>query len=655
MLLRPDSTYISPVLKRAELVFPQGTDWLRFESALPGKEVFANSVLDPAIGLAGDLALQTFAAADWQNWISTAKVSLFEIGTRIGLPPIEGTSLASGVASVYSNIEKSVSALQQFQNPSELVPELLKNAGLQILQQLAGTNMIAATVAQVLAAAMWAIDVVATHKHDELAKDVALPPLQTEDPATDTWQVNRVYEVFRRKGVGGIVYPDGGIEPASNADYTNFFLPAYRSTEPWAVQHRASGIAAQQGPATEARGPSGSTQYNFDIGDGSTFGFMPGTTTTLRVLQASYGHYYAVRGDVKVDRYTLRCRGLDKPCWKTVKAFDGSRDCRQCVDAESVWPTKGIGWAYGGAPLNATTPGENVGAFYPSTNKLLLNLLSSIARPGPLLYTVNAEEITRRWKDSFERFWEFTAGEWRRYDGTGWRGLLSRLATLMTAFNNDGEFQLGGRDPEMPLDMIASPRDAHFELPFSASIYSRIIAPFCVELGQLQLHYLDTVSVAYIPPGAGGIYTATGKVRQNQVGDRFVSARRELLNSNKRMLVDLRQVSDPEYRAELERSGVKPSPVNQALIGSPGLEGEILKPEIKPRRAPTKPKPMRASPLAGTVRLAQRARVGRVGATAEQAADSNRTGLALGIAATGVALTSAALFGLSRLDDDRDR
>src|SRR5690606_38421186 len=114
MLLRPDATFISPVLKRAELVFPQGTNWLRFESALPGKDVFANSVLDPAIGIAGDLALQTFAAADWQNWISTAKVSLFEIGTRIGLPPIEGSSLAGGVASVYANIEKSVSAVLQF-------------------------------------------------------------------------------------------------------------------------------------------------------------------------------------------------------------------------------------------------------------------------------------------------------------------------------------------------------------------------------------------------------------------------------------------------------------------------------------------------------------------------------------------------------------
>lgn len=662
MLLRPDATFIHPTLNRAERVFPQGIDWLRFESALPGKDVFASSVLDPAIGIAGDLAAQTFAAADWQNWVSTAKVSLFEVGTRIGLPLVEGSSLEGAVGTVYSNIEKTITAVMQNQSPAELVPELLKNAAMQLLQQLTRGNLVAQVVAQVLAAAVWAVEIAAAHQHAELAKHVALPPLQSEDPATDTWQVNRVYEVFRRKGVGGIVYPDGGIEPASNADYTSFFLPAYQSHLPWTIQHRATGIAAQQGSPQKARGPLGETQYNFDVGDGSNFGFMPGTTTTLRVLQASYRFYFCVRHDVPVDRYTIRCRGVDEPCYKTVKAFDGSRDCRQCVHAESVWPTEGIGWAYGGAPLNVTTPGENVGAFYPSTNKLLLNLLSSIARPGPLLYTVDTEAVNRGWQKSFEQFWDFMSSEWSRYSGYGWRGLLSRLATLMTAFEDSGELQLGGRDPAMPLSLIASPRHGSFDVPFSASIYSQIIEPFCLELGRLQLYYLDTVSVAYIPPGAGGIYGAAGKVRTNQLGARFIAARRDLLTSTKRMLVDLRQVSDPEYRRELEQAGVKPSPVNQALLGSPGLGGEILKPDIKPRRAPTLPKMIRASPLSGSVKLAQRAPVIRVGTTGTKAtsadaepSDARRTGLALGITATGVALTSAALFGLSRLDRDRDR
>jgi hypothetical protein len=202
---------------------------------------------------------------------------------------------------------------------------------------------------------------------------------------------------------------------------------------PWQIQYRKQGIAAQHGYGYDAHAGKGSGG-KFDAGDAASFGFMPGTTTMLRVLQASHRMYASTRG-TPIDRYSLRCRGVDKPCWKSTKTFDGSRDCRQCVDAEWVWPVKGIGWAYGGAPLNATTPGENTGMFFPSANKLLANLLDMITQPGPLLYTIDTEVIQDQWKLSFEKFWEFAQAEWRRYDGSGWRGLISRLTTLMTAFS----------------------------------------------------------------------------------------------------------------------------------------------------------------------------------------------------------------------------
>jgi hypothetical protein len=129
----------------------------------------------------------------------------------------------------------------------------------------------------------------------------------------------------------------------------------------------------------------------------------------------------------------------------------------------------------------------------------------------------------------------------------------------------------------------------------------------------VQDHYLDTVMVAYIPPGAGALYQSNGKIKRNKIGERFISARRELLNANKRVLVDLRQVSDPEYRDELARVGVKASPVNAALLGSPGVSGhEILKPDIKPRRAPLPPKVVRASTFEGQVKLAELGRAAKV-------------------------------------------
>jgi hypothetical protein len=610
MLVRPDATFIDQATKRAERVFPLGVEWRTFSSKLPGKEVFANSVLDSAIGVGGELSVKTFATADWRNWISSMQIGLFEISTRIGIPPLENTGLNQGLSLVYSTLEDTASAIAAHEDPGKVAADLAGNVGLQVVAQIVGqSNLITMVATLVYQAARWAVDVGRAVASENLGKDISWPPLQTEDPATDTWQVARVFEVFRGGGVGGVVFPDGKLEPASNADYTGLYLPAYKYTQKWRIQERESGIAAQQGfPVTLGE----SMQFMFDVGDGSTFGFMPGTTTTLRVLQASYRLYATVRG-TPVDRYALRCTGVDKPCWRTTKTFDGSRDCKQCVDPEQVWPVQGIGWAYGGAPLNATTPGENVGAFYPSLNKLLLNILDAISRPGPLLYTIDIEQIHTAWKHSSELFWEFAAKEWRTYKGTGRRGLISRLVTFMTAFEQQGEFRLGGREPYMPLKLIADPRhDAAFDIPFTDSVFARIIEPFCQGFAAVQDHYLDTVMVAYIPPGAGAIY-ANGKIKRNKIGERFTSARRDLLNANKRVLVDLRQVSDPEYRDELARVGVKASPVNGALQGSPGVSGhEILKPDIKPRRAPLPPKVVRASTFEGQVKLAELGRAAKV-------------------------------------------
>jgi hypothetical protein len=658
MLLRPEATFIDQATKRAERVFPRGMEWRTFTSKLPGKEVFANSVLDPAIGIGGELAIQTFATADWRNWISSMQIGLFEIATRIGIPPLESTSLNQGLSLVYSTLESTASAFEQTDDPGKVAADLAGNVGLQVIAQIVGqSNMITMVATLVYQAARWAVDVGRAVVADNLGKDISWPPLQTEDPATDTWQVTRVFEVFRSRGTGGIVFPDGEVEPASNADYTGLFLPAYKYTQPWQIQDRESGVAAQQGfPATLGE----SMKFQFDIGDGSSFGFMPGTTTTLRVLQASYRSYSSVRG-TPVDRYALRCVGVDKPCWKTTKTHDGKRDCKQCVDPETVWPVKGIGWAYSGAPLNATTVGENVGAFYPSANKLLLNMLDAISWPGPLLYTIDIERIRDQWKRSFELFWEFAGKEWRRYHGTGWRGLISRLATFMTAFEHQGEIRLGGREPYMPLEKIADPRhDAEFKIPFADSIFERIIEPFCRDFAAVQNHYLDTVMVAYIPPGAGALYNANGKLKRTKLGDHFGIARRELLNANKRMLVDLRQVSDPEYRSELARVGVKSSPVNAALHGSPGVSGhEILKPDIKPRRAPLPPKVVRASPFEGQVKLVELARevdLGRkkpvrraVPPTPNPNETKTHAAVAVGVTVGAVIITAAALTGLHQL------
>ena len=663
MLLRPDAQFLDTAVNRYERIFPRGTDWLTFRSQLPAQEVFANSVLDPAIGIAGDLGLRAFATADWRNWTSAIKIGLFELSTRIGLPPLKDGSLNQGLAVVFDTLELTAGAFSHSENPAEIVPELVENAGMQVIMQVlqivGSSNPITFVVTQVIQIATWAVGIARAHIESELGKHLTFPPLQTEDPATDTWQVTRVFEVFRARGSGGVVFPDGKLEPASNANYTSLYLPAYRTNMPWQLQHRDQGVAAQHGYGS---GDGDGRDVRFDPGDASNFGFMPGTTIMLRVLQASWRMYSTTRA-TPVDRYTLRCRGVDKPCWKSQKTFDGSRDCRQCVDAESVWPVEGIAWGYSGAPLNTTTPGENTGAFFPTANKLLTNLLDMITQPGTLLYTLDSELIRDQWKRSFEQFWEFAAREWGRYHGTGWRGLISRLATLMTAFEHNGQLLLGGRELWMPLTHIANPREDKFEVPFKYSIYRQIIEPFCDALFRAQRHYLDTFNVAYIPPGAGALYDTRGNVRKSKLGDAFLAARRNLLNANKRVLVDLRRVSDPEYRAELEAVGVKASPVNAKLSG-PGITGhELLKPDIKPRRPPRPPKVVRVTPIAGAVQLAElaakpkpkRERRGLLRVPAAQAKPKlNTAAVVIGVSAGLAAATAATVVALKRAEDKKE-
>ena len=657
MLVRPDATYLDEATKQAARIFPIGSTWLNFESRLPGKEVFAGAVMEPALGIVGDLALRTFANAEWQNWASSTQIATFELATRIGVPLIDNQSMGRALASVFNALPMSISNFQKLDDPLAVVPLLLKNLGLQVVQQLAGqTNMIAQVFAQVLASAVWAVDVVASVRGELLEKDVPLPPLQTIEPSTDTWQVNRVFEVIRAQGAGEVQFADGSLALASNGNYTDLFLPAYAHQKPWKIQWREGGIAAQQGDPQRVRESRGETEYKFDPGDASRFGFMPGAGVMLRVLQASYRWYATMRGN-PVDRFTIRCRAQDRGCWQTAKAFDGSRDCRQCVHPESVWPIQGVGWAWAGLPLNATTPGENVGTFYSAANKLIGTILDMASRPGPLLYTVDAFQVQDAWKQTFEHFWEFMRSYWTTYRGWGWRGVLSRLATLMVAYeDDDGTMQLGGRRLSMPAGLVASPRDdAKFSVGFEHSIFKRVIEGYCADLVRVQRHYLHTTDVAYVPPGAGALYGPDGNPRQTPLAREFVNARAELLGSTKRMLVDLRRVVDPEYRRELVRAGVKLSPVNPLLQNSPAFSGgQVLKPDIAPPRAPSRPKAIRAPLLASANELTRRRPPRAMGAKAD-AGGLSSTAAAIGIAlAAGVAVGGAAAWAANRSDDETD-
>ncbi|MFV8755751.1 hypothetical protein ACNOYE_34805 [Nannocystaceae bacterium ST9] len=109
MLVRPDATFLDTATKQAARVFPTGSAWLNFESRLPGKEIWENSNKDPA--------LSTFANAEWQNWVSSTQVAVFELATRVGVPPLSNTPLGSGLASIFNSIPGTLAGVRDLEDP----------------------------------------------------------------------------------------------------------------------------------------------------------------------------------------------------------------------------------------------------------------------------------------------------------------------------------------------------------------------------------------------------------------------------------------------------------------------------------------------------------------------------------------------------------
>jgi hypothetical protein len=176
MLLRRDAKFLDKVTNRQERVFPPGTDWMTFRSQFPAAEVFANSVLDPAIGIGGELGLAAFATADWRNWTSSIKIGLFELSTRVGLPELKDQSLKQGLSLVFNTLDTTANAFANSDNPAEIVPELVTNVGfqvvMQVLQMVGASNPVTFVVTAVIQIATWAVSIATTTIESNLGKQV---------------------------------------------------------------------------------------------------------------------------------------------------------------------------------------------------------------------------------------------------------------------------------------------------------------------------------------------------------------------------------------------------------------------------------------------------------------------------------------------------
>ena len=578
MLIPPDTTTYIEKLKRIEFAFPtnQPSDYFVFESRLPGAEVITASVLDPSISMSIDSGIFAVAQAQMQNLTKAFQLSIFETAQNIGIPD-ELKSAGTLVYDFFTIASNSIlKSEKDLDDPLGTGFQLAKNSGLALLSAVAALagGIIGIAVAAAANVANYVGGVIAAAQRDALGKDVILPPLQTADPRVDSWEVNRALAHMRLPSDFEAILPNGQTQILKTADYTTFILPRFKG-EP-TFQWREKGMALQCGAKSTVNvfnNPNVSILFN----PTGNFGFMPGLETCLSVLQSDYKFYYTVRG-VDVGPYNLICKGVDENCWETKSGFKGDRDCRQCVDRESVWPSKGIGWAYGGAPINATTPGVNVGDFYPNLNQLILMQIQQATKPSPMSFVFDWELALSEWENHIGALLEWLRYAWGKFSGYGWRGQLSRLASFITAYETkENGWQAGGRIPEMPLSKILDPTQSTFQIAYENTIAPRIIKPFCLYGGAIQRDYLKTPRIAYLNPTAGAF-----KRKGSQMAQLFTKNRAELLQSNARMEVYLRNVQDSEYRALLEQHGVK-MPITNPVLGDTGHP--IMAP-IPMRKAP---------------------------------------------------------------------
>ncbi len=291
----------------------------------------------------------------------------------------------------------------------------------------------------------------------------------------------------------------------STRDLTQVFMP--RFVGDWHVQIREGGFAFARGfDGWERRRDGGWEQPRFTVPNMGPLGFIPGGQQVTSVIQ------------VQTPR----------------------------------------GWSYGHVPDGAFGRGdwgEDVGGFYGALNSAVVALWTNALKSSPSMYTINTSLLRDAWSDYYEAWfdklvwwWSHTPGG-RGYVGTGWRQVL--LDASLQAFVSDGI------KAKVPHDLLEywNPESEIAPTSTESSVYGRIIDPACKQLKQYQLATIEhSTMAAYLRDDFGAL-------RDLAVKHAYVSARKNILQSDLRFNVNMRDVIDKEYRQALLDAGVKPGNV----------------------------------------------------------------------------------------------
>ncbi len=497
---------------------------VKYTSVFPSTEAYEDNVLDPSIISLADSNDPSnrapLAAMITEDWMDLSRHQTFELFNATGI-------LSNVPLKEIGGIFKIVSTAQfQTTSTGDLAKAMLETGLAMTSQALASVpNVYAKVAAAVIEYAMFIWRAVETIRSEDAPMPVPLLELQNPRTETDEAQVRSALAIT-----------------GSGADYTRLFAPRFDAeNHNWVVQQRIGGWAFAPGI------PEGNGQPAQFITTGG-LGMIPGMSRTTSVLQSFFNPSWG-----NADPY---CRGDKTNAWQEFlcglhevriaigkRTLDVSVDCGSCLRWQSDFAT-----------------GMDVGNYYRSLNLMLYQLATYVGKPGtPVMYSMNIEELLGKWESYVYKLMEQTPYLLAEHDGWGWKTgvdaavkrlmwspVANELGVMMSAIDSNGMIM---GFPNWP---------GYWK---EVNVFDKVIKPALTGLRNAQKGYLKTSVAAYIPTGSG----ASRDLDVEQ-------AKRDLLTSQARFSVRMRDVTDGDYFQALVDSGVVPgnTGIGEIKDGTPG-------------------------------------------------------------------------------------
>lgn len=418
------------------------------------------------------------------------------------------------------------------------------------------------------------------------------------------------------------------LELANGRDWTDLFMPPFRGD--WGVRELGEPRPGRQGFGV------GMTEVGDDDGFTASggWGAMPGTGRCLDLLQLE-PNWWSLR-DRQEDRRDAQgramtssanwssyyCDAVNKGCGQTTDKFAGNKDCRQCIEIDSIRGSSRGDWQQYSHSYTSTV--VNVGDWLENSTQSLIALWDSFSVSNPATWCVDTQRVYGAWRDAWERFFDdFVPNAWAAHDAHPWRALISQFASWSLVSREDGA--LGGRGtlldwrwrdwgayqkegivtadtPPIPPvysgcpfdqvgcfftdDRASIQRITSTPFLFENSVFAQAIGPAVQRVAQVQLAGYRSTVCAYLWMDQGAhADPATGELRKNQFGKAFDEGLRQIINTQRlRNAVHMAHVVDPRIEKLLLEAGARPGQTG-AMIAAP----ELPSTDGKPARAPVRP------------------------------------------------------------------